>query len=266
MKHLFCFLLIITCFLAHTQESKKIFSGQLLDSSTQEPILNAHIYSGTGGAAVSDYYGNFSVYVFDNDTLTVSCIGYQKTRILISTYKNFEDKRVIFSITPIIYALNAVEIPYVYSVVIVPEEKREKVEIDGVGPLKSGTWQIKLNDDMSIKFGQPSTAAEKNIPGVATFGPSIALYGFLSGLINKETKKEREIKEITETDNRTTFFDTYVKSATVKNILTEEPYKMSQNEYEKFIETFILDAGKIKFATNEYDILQKIIEKTAAQR
>ena len=265
MKHLFCFLLIITCFLAHTQESKKIFSGQLLDSSTKEPILNAHIYSNTGSASVSDYYGNFSLYVFDNDTLTVSCIGYQKTRILISNYKNFEDKRVIFDITPITYALNAVEIPYVYSLVILPEDKKAKVDIEGVGSLKNETWQAKVNDDVSVKFEKDNEIGKKDVPGVSTFGPGITISGFLSGLINKETKKEREIKEITETDNRTTFFDTYVQSATVKKILTEAPYNMPQSEYEKFIESFILDAGKIKFATNEYDILQKIIEKTAAK-
>ncbi|MDR2083785.1 MAG: carboxypeptidase-like regulatory domain-containing protein [Bacteroidales bacterium] len=265
MKQLFCILLINVTFLAYTQE-KKIFYGQLLDSSTQAPIHNAHVLSSSKGATISDYHGNFSIYVLGDDTLTVSCIGYQKTNILVSNYKNFENNKVIFQITPIIYTLSSVEIPYAYSVVIVPMDKKEKVNIEGVAPLKNEIWHKKVNDDINIKFQKENNIGKSEVPELQYFGIGVTIDGFLSGLINKETKKERDTKEVIENDKRTSFFDTYMKSDELKNILMSEPYNMSQNEYKNFVEIFILKAGKIKFATNEYDILQEITKNLKSNK
>ncbi|MDL2238802.1 carboxypeptidase-like regulatory domain-containing protein [Bacteroidales bacterium OttesenSCG-928-K03] len=259
MKRLLSFFLVFNVFLVFAQDRNKIFVGQLLDAETQEPIQNAHIFSNSKSATVSNVYGEFSLYVVDKDTLTVSCIGYQTTKILLANYPNFEDKLYVFNITPIIYPLSMVEIPYDYSVVIIPAEKREKINVEGVAPLNEKQWKIKVNEDINLKFADESNFGKK-VPGIPNVGPTLYITGLLTSMFDKETKKEREAKEIIEKDKRTIFFDSYMKSNELREILMNKPYNMSQEEYENFIENFILKAGKVKFATNEYDILQKIAE------
>lgn len=74
------------------------YSGKILDSKTNQPIAYVNIgvlLKNTG--TVSDDNGNFQLLLkkdLDNDTLKISCIGYQSLTIKTSDFKQLKDKSI----------------------------------------------------------------------------------------------------------------------------------------------------------------------------
>jgi hypothetical protein len=70
----------------------QIYSGQLIDRESGQPILFANIgIVGKNIGTVSDVTGYFRIELnskFDKDTLCISCIGYEKSTYLIGDFKD----------------------------------------------------------------------------------------------------------------------------------------------------------------------------------
>lgn len=236
-------------------QSPDIFRGVLIDDETSKPIVDAHVYSSSGYAVVSDYDGSFSVGVIDSDTLFVSSVGYTKTSILIDDCPDFADKVFTFRIKPLIYTLRAVEISPEKSIVVLPEEILKNVDIGDVNGVESSVPEISLGDYTSILLQN-----QKYDRGLPFFGIGITINGFLSGFLEEDTKEERMVKELSKIDENQKVFYNYIYSAELKKLLMEN-YKMTESEYDEFIDYFVKNAGNVKKSNNEYDILQAIIEK-----
>lgn len=228
------------------------FSAKLIDAETSLPIKDANIYTKVSGYGVtSDLNGKFGILVYPNDTIIVSCLGYEKTAIPILDFKGFETKSYVLRIKPVVYTLQTVEIKNVVSVVIKPSEVYESVPIEGIAPQKD-KYKVDIGNDVSVDFKKPQTNF-----GVQNFGVGLTINGFLSSLLKKESKELRKLKMVEKADKRTEFFHNYLVSDELKDILMNN-YGLSEDEYLDFIEDFVQNAGKLKYATNKYDILKKI--------
>lgn len=236
-------------------QSTDVFRGVLIDDETSQPIVDVHIYSTSGYVAVSNYDGSFSIAVLPNDTLNVSSVGYAKTTILVENCPDFTDKILTFKIKPIVYTLRAVEINPERSIVVLPEEILKSVDIGDVEGVESSVPKISVGDYTSILL--QNAKYDKGLP---FFGIGITINGFLSGFMKEGTKEERMVKELSKVDENQKVFYNYVYSSDLKKILMEN-YKMTESEYQNFIDYFVKNAGNVKKSNNEYDILQAIIEK-----
>ncbi|MGI6718425.1 MAG: carboxypeptidase-like regulatory domain-containing protein [Bacteroidales bacterium] len=243
---------IFLCILNVKAQELALFSAKLIDAETTIPIKDANIYTKKSGYGVSsDQNGNFRILVYPNDTVIVSCLGYEKTAIPILDFNGFESKNYILRIKPIVYTLQTVEIKDIVSVVIKPSEVYESVKVEGLEPQKD-KFKVDLGNDLSVDLKKPETNF-----GVENFGVGLTINGFLSSLLKKESKELRKLKVVEQTDKRTEFFHKFLASDELKDILINN-YGMSEEEYIVFIEEFAQDAGRIKYATNKYDILKKI--------
>ena len=84
-----CFHLLV---LRSNAQENLIYTGLLVDSTTQKPVPFAHIIIGEI-VSVSNQYGNFSIGYSATDTKTVvkfSCIGYKSKELTLSVLLRYE--------------------------------------------------------------------------------------------------------------------------------------------------------------------------------
>lgn len=86
------FLLIIIFSFYFFCSFSQIYSGQLINAESGQPIQFANIgIIGKNNGTVSDVKGRFKMELnsnFDNDTLCISCIGYESRKYLITNFKD----------------------------------------------------------------------------------------------------------------------------------------------------------------------------------
>lgn len=256
MRRLRLILLLVSgliIFSAQAQGDLKVFKGLLLDSETGLPIRDAHIYSSSKFGTITDTEGAFTIYSTLHDTILVSCLGYKKSMILPALFPNYENAIATFMITPATYTLLPVEIPSSNSIVVMPEEIRQPVAVEGVTKgKKNEIWGFDLGEGADLKLKKGATPEwERPYPSVG-----ITISGFLSSWLGQKTKEEKKLEEIKNDVGSTSFFDSYMASPRLKDILLA--HGMNEAECKKFIEGFIDNAGKVKYATTEYEILTTI--------
>lgn len=228
-----CLLFLQICLFA--QDTFKVFNAKLIDAETMGPVVNANIYSASRHGTTSNHEGVFSLYVNEADTIVISCIGYKRTKMMTANYPDFEGNILTFKIEPIVYTLSAVEIPFLNSVVIIPSSKNEVVDVGVSKEITAKEQPIGFrteNVDVRMKKdAQPSWERPM-------FGIGFTISGFLSSLINKESKEQRMLNTVKDGDAKTSLFDTFMASKELKHLLMDEPYKMSEEEYKSFVEEF----------------------------
>lgn len=111
MKHLIVILILCFCpFKTYSQ----IYSGQLTNLENGLPIQYANIgILGKNVGTVSNNMGRFEMELsndFDNDTLCISCIGYESRTYLINNFKNIfrNTEQIAIELTPKIYQLEEI--------------------------------------------------------------------------------------------------------------------------------------------------------------
>jgi hypothetical protein len=85
------FLFIISIFLCHHTIAQSVFSGQIIDSQTEEKLAYVNIgIIGKNIGTVSDLDGNFSLDFDENynmDTLRISMVGYETKDFVVSEFQ-----------------------------------------------------------------------------------------------------------------------------------------------------------------------------------
>ena len=231
-----------------------VFHGKLIDDQTSQPVGDAHIYSSSNHATVSEADGQFSILAKPSDTLTVSCMGYGKVRIYVSHFKDYENYYYTFRIKPTVYQLRTVEVPALNSLVILPAEVKTKVDVAGIEPINDNL-EINVGPDVNVKLERP--VYKTDLP---YFGIGFTINGFISAFGKKESKEEKDLKARIEAEKGTELFYKYINSDVFKKVIMNN-YKLTEDEYINFIIYFQNNAGGIKKSNNEYEILKVAIEK-----
>ena len=155
--------------------------------------------------------------------------------------------------------LREVVVPLTQSVVILPVEKKEKVDVQGVEKGTREIPKVKLDDNVDLVWKR-----ETYNQGLDYFGMGITIKGFISGLFNSnENKSEKKIEELERIEKGTETFYNYIRSADFKNVMTND-YGLTEDEFVDFVNYFQKNAGSIRKSTNEYDILKSAVEKVSS--
>ena len=256
-KILFFFILFAPMML--WSQDYKVFRGILKDSETGYPIRDVHAYSTSHHTDVSDFNGYFELYVSDNDTIHLSSVNYGKSDIYVASCGQYYDKVLVFELKPVVYVLREVVVPLTQSVVILPVEKKEKVDVQGVEKGTREIPKVKLDDNVDLVWKR-----ETYNQGLDYFGMGITIKGFISGLFNSnENKSEKKIEELERIEKGTETFYNYIRSADFKNVMTND-YGLTEDEFVDFVNYFQKNAGSIRKSTNEYDILKSAVGKVSS--
>ncbi len=86
--------------------------GTVIDEVTAKPVAYAHIYFdynlGSSTNREGKFILNYDENMINNDSLTISCIGYKPKKISLSEIDKYNDNRI--SIIPLIYKFDAITI------------------------------------------------------------------------------------------------------------------------------------------------------------
>ena len=101
MKLEFLLLGLISIFSFSNISGQKIVTGKIINRETNEPVEYVNIgIQGKETGTVSDNQGNFQLLIADknlNDTLTVSCIGFNIAKVGISKLINADHKNILLT-------------------------------------------------------------------------------------------------------------------------------------------------------------------------
>ena len=236
-----------------TAQQLNVFHAVFLDAVTENPIKNAHVYTSSHHAAVSDETGSVRLWVHHSDTLFFSCVGYDNVSI-IAANSNYVDNTLTFKVQPKVITLDVVEV-FTPSIVIKPEDEINSVDIMVPDDIKFNPTSINISEDVQLNLERRFFKNE-----IPVFGTGIVINGLIEALTKRKHEDAIKIEVNKEEDERTSIFYGYVYSEELKKILMEQ-YDFTESEYFTFISIYVGKAGKIKYSDNEYSILEDIIDK-----
>ena len=99
-------LLLLVCFTASAQETRKLIEGKIVQST--KGLGEVHVINlNSGEGAVSNDVGSFSIHVKENDSILISSIQYVNQRIEI-TGEHIENRHIQIALEPEVNILDEV--------------------------------------------------------------------------------------------------------------------------------------------------------------
>lgn len=248
----FFFTLLTTASFAQVIKSVQKVSGIIINDNTHRPIENVNIINinKVRGTTTNDK-GAFELEVAVNDTLHITCIGFQSLRIKV-TNDWVKNKSTLIQLTEKAYALE--------------EAKVGQYDLTGYLEIDTKLIPTKENFRYSISGLTHGYEAGENSPNAfgkvlgAIFNPTDMLYNFFGKKPNelkrlKEMKKDDTVRNLleTKTDRETIAVLLGIDKSEIADIMARCNYS------ESFVKTAndlqILDA--ISACYEEYKILKR---------
>ena len=164
--------IIASIFLFNKSYSQNIFSlpiqvrAKLVNVETGNPVVFANIYDlNRKGGVISDTLGNFELMAHLEDTLYISCLGYNSKLLVVSDTLSIQIRIPIVGMTEKIYELGSVNIrlfgsyeEFKYKVLHakLPENKTKKVNEQILKEIKEMP-RYPLQENASVSLGSPIT-------------------------------------------------------------------------------------------------------------
>jgi len=248
----FFFLILASTTFAQGIEPVQKVTGTILNDNTKFPLANVNIINiNKVKGTTTDQRGNFELAVSVNDTLHISCIGFQALRIKV-TNDWVKTKTTTIQLTEKAYALEEVVIG--------------RYNLTGYIEVDSKLIPVKENYRYSIsglpegyEAGEYSPNAFGKVMG-SIFNPADALYNFFG----KKPTELKRLKEMKKDDTVRNLLETKYDRETVAALLGVDKKEIAEilercNYSESFVRTAndlqILDA--ISGCYEEYKILKK---------
>ncbi|MCL9807268.1 carboxypeptidase-like regulatory domain-containing protein [Flavobacterium amniphilum] len=250
MKYFVVFFLCLIAFPAFSQETT--VKGVVVNDNTFVPIWNVNIVNTKKvRGAVTDANGNFEIYADLDDTLLISCLGFQSIEVRV-TNDWIKNRTTRIKLTEKAYALEEIVIP--------PYELTGYLEVDSkLIPERENYWYSIAGLTKRYEGGENSPNAFSRVMG-SLFNPADALYNFF-GKKPKELKKLRELKK---DDNLRNILQTRYDRQTIYTMLGINEKELLEilercNYSESFMRTAndlqVLDA--VSGCYEEYKVLKK---------
>lgn len=246
------FLILTTTAFSQVFEAAQTVTGTIISDNTKDPLSNVNIININKVKGTStDEKGNFELAVSVNDTLHITCIGFQSLRIRV-TNDWVKTKTTTIQLTEKAYALEEVII-WRYNLTgylevdskLIPTRENYRYSING---LTEG-----------YETGDTSPGAFGKVMG-AIFNPADKLYNFFG----KKPNELKRLKEMKKDDTVRNLLETKFDRETISVLLGIDKKEIAEilarcNYSESFVKTAndlqILDA--ISGCYEEYKILKK---------
>jgi hypothetical protein len=248
----FFFTLLSSTVFSQIVEFTQTVSGSVINDNTKFPISNVNIININKVRGTStDEKGNFDLAVTVNDTLHITCLGYQSLRIKV-TNDWIKNKSTKIQLTEKAYALEEVVIG--------------RYNLTGYIEVDSKLIPIKENYRYSISGLQEGYEAGEYSPNAfgkvmgSIFNPADALYNFFG----KKPTELKRLKEMKKDDTVRNLLETKYDRETIAVLLGIDKKEIAEilercNYSESFAKTAndlqILDA--INSCYEEYKILKR---------
>jgi hypothetical protein len=248
----FFFLILAPTAFAQVIEPVQTVTGTIINDNTKFPLPNVNIINiNKVRGTTTDERGNFELAVSVNDTLHISCIGFQSLRIKV-TNDWVKTKTTTIKLTEKAYALEEVIVG--------------RFNLTGYLEVDSKLIPVKENYRYSIsglsegyETGEYSPNAFGKVMG-SIFNPADALYNFFG----KKPTELKRLKEIKKDDTVRNLLETKYDRETIAILLGVDKKEVAEilercNYSESFVKTAndlqILDA--ISACYEEYKILKR---------
>ena len=248
----FFFSILASTAFAQVIEPVQKVSGTILNDNTKFPLANVNIINiNKVKGTTTDQRGNFELAVSVNDTLHISCIGFQSLRIKV-TNDWVKTKSTTIQLTEKAYALE--------EVVVGRYNLTGYIEVDSkLIPVKENYRYSISGLSEGYEAGEYSPNAFGKVMG-SIFNPADALYNFFG----KKPYELKRLKEMKKDDTVRNLLETKYDRETVAALLGVDKKEIAEilercNYSESFVRTAndlqILDA--ISGCYEEYKILKK---------